>query len=144
MLIFFWSVILRAAISIYYCLSFFIYFFCSPYFCLVLSLSLPHVFQVGGLQLEGCSYDGVCLCENQHNSPSVSSVPTCYMAWVLQVCVCLSSSLLLILQRKFVYHIFRTISRTFIKIDLMVLLLVSRCDLHINTQLFRSYTEDEK
>lgn len=47
-----------------------------------------HVFQVGGLQLEGCSYDGVCLSENQHNSPSVSAVPTCYMAWVLQVCLC--------------------------------------------------------
>ncbi|CAF93625.1 unnamed protein product, partial [Tetraodon nigroviridis] len=41
--------------------------------------------KVGGLQLEGCSYDGVCLSENQHNSPSVSAVPTCYMAWVLQI-----------------------------------------------------------
>lgn len=41
--------------------------------------------QAGGLLLEGCSYDGVCLGENQHDSPSVSAVPTCYLAWVLQV-----------------------------------------------------------
>ncbi|XP_075905861.1 cytoplasmic dynein 2 heavy chain 1 [Nelusetta ayraudi] len=40
--------------------------------------------KVGGLQLEGCSFDGVHLCENQHDSPSVSAVPTCYMAWVTQ------------------------------------------------------------
>ncbi|XP_041658498.1 cytoplasmic dynein 2 heavy chain 1 isoform X2 [Cheilinus undulatus] len=40
--------------------------------------------KVSGLQLEGCSFDGVHLCENQHNSPSVSAVPTCYMAWVPQ------------------------------------------------------------
>lgn len=50
------------------------------------------VFQVGALQLEGCSFDGVCLCENQHNSPSVSAIPTCYLAWVLQVCEALHSS----------------------------------------------------
>uniref|UniRef100_A0A7N6ADW8 Cytoplasmic dynein 2 heavy chain 1 n=1 Tax=Anabas testudineus TaxID=64144 RepID=A0A7N6ADW8_ANATE len=37
--------------------------------------------KVGGLQLEGCSFDGVHLCENQHDSPSVSAVPPCYMAW---------------------------------------------------------------
>ncbi|KAM9852784.1 cytoplasmic dynein 2 heavy chain 1 isoform 4-T4 [Aulostomus maculatus] len=40
--------------------------------------------KVGGLQLEGCSFDGVHLCENQHDSPSVSAVPLCYMAWVPQ------------------------------------------------------------
>ncbi|XP_032366297.1 cytoplasmic dynein 2 heavy chain 1 [Etheostoma spectabile] len=40
--------------------------------------------KVGGLQLEGCSFDGVHLCENQHDSPSVSAVPPCYMAWVPQ------------------------------------------------------------
>ncbi|KAM9801492.1 cytoplasmic dynein 2 heavy chain 1 [Neosynchiropus ocellatus] len=40
--------------------------------------------KVGGLQLEGCSFDGVHLCENQHDSPSVSAVPTCFMAWVPQ------------------------------------------------------------
>uniref|UniRef100_A0A3B3B7R7 Dynein cytoplasmic 2 heavy chain 1 n=1 Tax=Oryzias melastigma TaxID=30732 RepID=A0A3B3B7R7_ORYME len=44
--------------------------------------------QVGGLQLEGCRFDGVHLSENQHHSPSVSAVPTCYMAWVLQVPLC--------------------------------------------------------
>uniref|UniRef100_A0A3B4GDC8 Cytoplasmic dynein 2 heavy chain 1 n=1 Tax=Pundamilia nyererei TaxID=303518 RepID=A0A3B4GDC8_9CICH len=43
--------------------------------------------KIGGLQLEGCSFDGVHLCENQHDSPSVSAVPTCYMAWVPQVCI---------------------------------------------------------
>uniref|UniRef100_A0A3P8WNV8 Cytoplasmic dynein 2 heavy chain 1 n=1 Tax=Cynoglossus semilaevis TaxID=244447 RepID=A0A3P8WNV8_CYNSE len=41
--------------------------------------------KVGGLQLEGCSFDGVHLCENQHNSPSVSAVPQCHMAWVPKV-----------------------------------------------------------
>uniref|UniRef100_A0A671UTR1 Cytoplasmic dynein 2 heavy chain 1 n=1 Tax=Sparus aurata TaxID=8175 RepID=A0A671UTR1_SPAAU len=44
--------------------------------------------KVGGLQLEGCSFDGVHLCENQHDSPSVSAVPPCYMAWVPQVRIC--------------------------------------------------------
>ncbi|KAM3875467.1 cytoplasmic dynein 2 heavy chain 1 [Diretmus argenteus] len=40
--------------------------------------------KVGGLQLEGCSFDGVRLSENQHDSSSVSAVPPCYMAWVAQ------------------------------------------------------------
>ncbi|XP_071781183.2 cytoplasmic dynein 2 heavy chain 1 [Centroberyx gerrardi] len=40
--------------------------------------------KVGGLQLEGCSFDGVRLSENQHDSPSVSAVPPCCMAWVTQ------------------------------------------------------------
>lgn len=40
--------------------------------------------KVGGLQLEGCSFDGAHLSENQHDSPSVSAVPPCYMAWVPQ------------------------------------------------------------
>ncbi|KAM3616881.1 uncharacterized protein V6R79_025341 [Siganus canaliculatus] len=40
--------------------------------------------KVGGLQLEGCSFDGAHLSENQHDSPSVSVVPPCYMAWVQQ------------------------------------------------------------
>ncbi|XP_008299945.1 cytoplasmic dynein 2 heavy chain 1 [Stegastes partitus] len=40
--------------------------------------------KVGGLQLEGCSFDGVHLCENRHDSHSVSAVPPCYMAWVPQ------------------------------------------------------------
>ncbi|XP_061923239.1 dynein cytoplasmic 2 heavy chain 1 isoform X1 [Entelurus aequoreus] len=42
--------------------------------------------KVGGLQLEGCGFDGVHLCENQHDSPSVSAVPLCYMAWLPQGC----------------------------------------------------------
>ncbi|XP_076002176.1 cytoplasmic dynein 2 heavy chain 1 isoform X2 [Genypterus blacodes] len=40
--------------------------------------------KVGGLQLEGCSFDGAHLCENQHDSSSVSAVPPCSMAWVSQ------------------------------------------------------------
>ncbi|KAM4566457.1 cytoplasmic dynein 2 heavy chain 1 isoform 3-T3 [Odontesthes bonariensis] len=40
--------------------------------------------KVGGLQMEGCRFDGVHLSENQHDSPSVSAVPPCYMAWVPQ------------------------------------------------------------
>lgn len=55
--------------------------------------SSPSLFpQVGGLQLEGCSFDGVHLCENQHDSPSVSAVPPCYMAWVPQVRICVWNS----------------------------------------------------
>ncbi|XP_028817493.1 cytoplasmic dynein 2 heavy chain 1 isoform X3 [Denticeps clupeoides] len=40
--------------------------------------------KIGGLKLEGCSFDGSRLCENQHDSPSVSAVPACYMAWIPQ------------------------------------------------------------
>nr|XP_046169714.1 cytoplasmic dynein 2 heavy chain 1-like [Oncorhynchus gorbuscha] len=40
--------------------------------------------KVGGLQLEGCSFDGARLFENRHDSPSVSAVPACYMAWIAQ------------------------------------------------------------
>ncbi|MFT7803200.1 cytoplasmic dynein 2 heavy chain 1 [Arapaima gigas] len=40
--------------------------------------------KVGGLQLEGCSFDGSRLSENQHESPSVSAVPPCHMAWIPQ------------------------------------------------------------
>lgn len=40
--------------------------------------------RIGGLYLEGCSFDGNRLSENQHDSPSVSSVPPCYMAWIAQ------------------------------------------------------------
>ncbi|KAL2095875.1 hypothetical protein ACEWY4_008023 [Coilia grayii] len=40
--------------------------------------------KVGGLKLEGCSFDGSRLSENQHDSPSVSAVPSCYMAWIPQ------------------------------------------------------------
>uniref|UniRef100_A0A3P9QAB0 Cytoplasmic dynein 2 heavy chain 1 n=1 Tax=Poecilia reticulata TaxID=8081 RepID=A0A3P9QAB0_POERE len=41
--------------------------------------------KVGGLQLEGCRFDGIHLSENQHDSPSVSAVPACYMAWAPQI-----------------------------------------------------------
>uniref|UniRef100_A0A8C4RQF1 Cytoplasmic dynein 2 heavy chain 1 n=1 Tax=Erpetoichthys calabaricus TaxID=27687 RepID=A0A8C4RQF1_ERPCA len=41
--------------------------------------------KIGGLQLEGCSFDGNRLSESQHDSPSVSAVPPCYMAWISQV-----------------------------------------------------------
>ncbi|XP_019385809.1 PREDICTED: cytoplasmic dynein 2 heavy chain 1 [Crocodylus porosus] len=40
--------------------------------------------KISGLQLEGCSFDGNRLSENQHDSPSVSSVLPCYMAWIAQ------------------------------------------------------------
>ncbi|MBN3304013.1 DYHC2 protein, partial [Amia calva] len=40
--------------------------------------------KIGGLKLEGCSFDGNRLSENQHDSPSVSAVPSCYMAWIPQ------------------------------------------------------------
>ncbi|OWK62944.1 Cytoplasmic dynein 2 heavy chain 1 [Lonchura striata] len=40
--------------------------------------------QISGLQLEGCRFDGNRLSENLHDSPSVSSVLPCYMAWIPQ------------------------------------------------------------
>ncbi|XP_059389922.1 dynein cytoplasmic 2 heavy chain 1 isoform X3 [Carassius carassius] len=40
--------------------------------------------KVGGLQLEGCVFDGKRLAESHHDSPSVSAVPACYMAWIPQ------------------------------------------------------------
>ena len=39
-------------------------------------------FQIGGLQLEGCSFDGSRLTENAHDSPSVVAMPPCTVAWV--------------------------------------------------------------
>lgn len=38
--------------------------------------------RLGGIQLEGCSFDGTRLSENQHDSPSVSAIPPCTVAWV--------------------------------------------------------------
>uniref|UniRef100_H2ZEZ6 Cytoplasmic dynein 2 heavy chain 1 n=1 Tax=Ciona savignyi TaxID=51511 RepID=H2ZEZ6_CIOSA len=38
--------------------------------------------KIGGLQLEGCSFDGLRLSENQRDSPTVSAVPTLHAAWV--------------------------------------------------------------
>ncbi|XP_038617598.1 cytoplasmic dynein 2 heavy chain 1 [Tachyglossus aculeatus] len=40
--------------------------------------------KISGLQLEGCSFDGNQLSENRHDSPSVSSMLPCYMAWIPQ------------------------------------------------------------
>ncbi|CAF1020652.1 unnamed protein product, partial [Adineta ricciae] len=40
--------------------------------------------KISGLQLEGCSFDGGRISENAPNSPSISAVPPCYIAWVSQ------------------------------------------------------------
>ncbi|XP_063970614.1 cytoplasmic dynein 2 heavy chain 1 [Lytechinus pictus] len=40
--------------------------------------------KIGGLHLEGCTFDGQRLSENQRDSPSVCSVPPCSVAWVLK------------------------------------------------------------
>ena len=41
--------------------------------------------RIGGLQLEGCTFDGQRLSENQRDSPSVSGVPVCAVAWIPKV-----------------------------------------------------------
>ena len=38
--------------------------------------------KIGGLQLEGCSFDGSRLSENQRDSPSISGIPACVVAWI--------------------------------------------------------------
>ncbi|KAI2562559.1 DYNC2H1 isoform 8, partial [Pan troglodytes] len=40
--------------------------------------------KISGLLLEGCSFDGNQLSENQLDSPSVSSVLPCFMGWIPQ------------------------------------------------------------
>ncbi|KAM8977653.1 cytoplasmic dynein 2 heavy chain 1 [Pelodytes ibericus] len=40
--------------------------------------------KISGLHLEGCSFNGSSLSKNQHDSPSVSMVPSCHMAWISQ------------------------------------------------------------
>ncbi|XP_034521541.1 LOW QUALITY PROTEIN: cytoplasmic dynein 2 heavy chain 1 [Ailuropoda melanoleuca] len=40
--------------------------------------------KMGGLFLEGCSFDGSQLSENHHDSPSVCPVPPCCVGWVPQ------------------------------------------------------------
>lgn len=40
--------------------------------------------KISGLLLEGCSFDGNHLSENQHDSPSVSTVLPCFMGWTPQ------------------------------------------------------------
>ena len=41
--------------------------------------------QVGELYLEGCTFDGKRLLENERNSPTVAAIPACNMAWVQKV-----------------------------------------------------------
>ena len=41
--------------------------------------------KIGGLQLEGCTFDGLRLAENQRDSPIVSAVPPCVVAWIPKV-----------------------------------------------------------
>ncbi|KAL3878520.1 hypothetical protein ACJMK2_030860 [Sinanodonta woodiana] len=38
--------------------------------------------KIGGLQLEGCTFDGSRLSENQRDSPSISAIPPCVVAWI--------------------------------------------------------------
>ncbi len=41
--------------------------------------------KIGGLQLEGCTFDGQRLSENQRDSPIVSSIPDCVVAFIPKV-----------------------------------------------------------
>lgn len=41
--------------------------------------------KISGLQLEGCNFDGSKLTECQENSPSVISLPPCYVGWIQKV-----------------------------------------------------------
>lgn len=41
--------------------------------------------RLGGLLMEGCSFDGSRLSENQRDSPSVSGIPPCVVAWIRKV-----------------------------------------------------------
>lgn len=41
--------------------------------------------KIGGLQLEGCSFDGGRLTESAPDSPSVTAFPSCYIAWIPRV-----------------------------------------------------------
>ena len=41
--------------------------------------------KLSGIQLEGCTFDGSRLVENQRDSPIVSSIPDCIVAWVTKV-----------------------------------------------------------
>lgn len=45
-----------------------------------------YVHQIGGLQLEGCLFDGMMLAESREDSPSVVSTPVCTVAWVSKEC----------------------------------------------------------
>ena len=41
--------------------------------------------KLGGLLMEGCSFDGARLSENQRDSPSVSGIPPCVVGWIPKV-----------------------------------------------------------
>jgi dynein heavy chain 2 len=41
--------------------------------------------KITGLQLEGCSFDSGRLSESAPDSPSVTSFPSCYIAWIPRV-----------------------------------------------------------
>ena len=41
--------------------------------------------RVDGIQLEGCTFDGTRLSENQRDSPSFSQIPPCVVAWIPKV-----------------------------------------------------------
>ena len=43
--------------------------------------------QIEGLLLEGCSFDGTMITENDRSSTSVSNVPECSVAWIAKVSV---------------------------------------------------------
>ena len=43
---------------------------------------LPFFLQVGSLQLEGATFDGVRLSESGHDTASIQAAPTCTFAWV--------------------------------------------------------------
>lgn len=60
--------------------------------------------KVGGLMLEGCTFDGSRLSENQRDSPIVSSIPKCVMAWIPKVNPTLYTSFILL----FIYLLFFT------------------------------------
>ncbi|XP_070553238.1 cytoplasmic dynein 2 heavy chain 1-like isoform X2 [Ptychodera flava] len=40
--------------------------------------------KIAGLQLEGCTFDGRHLSENQRDSASVSAIPACTVAWIMK------------------------------------------------------------
>lgn len=41
--------------------------------------------RITGLQLEGCGFDGSKLSECQENSPSIVSLPPCFIGWIQKV-----------------------------------------------------------
>lgn len=40
---------------------------------------------IKGIQLEGCLFDGVRLTDCTHDSPTISAVPPCLVAWIYKV-----------------------------------------------------------